>query len=533
MKSITQLKMKLPCAITMMFVLGTLAQLTHGAKPDAKTAYPKDRPNILFIMSDDHAPQAWGPLATTLKEHVKTPNIDKLAKQGTLLSNSFCTNSICTPSRAAILTGQYSHKNGVYSLAITRGGTLDPDKETVATILQESGYETALIGKWHLHSDPVGFDYWSILDDKNRFGQGRYDNPLFREQGKKAEVFEGFSTDVITDKSLQWLKQHKGSQPFLLFCHFKAPHEPFCYPKRLNKLYDGITIPEPAGLHEDTRKRSGRSFSGASLEYLGHLYTKNPEKYRKPIPDFKAIKDPKVKRSAIYQKYIKDYLRSVAGIDENIGRLLEYLDDSGLSNNTIVIYTTDQGFFLGEHGFYDKRMMLEHSAKMPFVIRYPGQVGVNKQLEEIILNVDFAPTLLDYAGIETPGFMQGRSFRSNLEGNTPKDWRTDMYYRYWLHSGGRPAHYGIRTQQYKLIFYYGMALPVAAHYGKNTTPSWEFYDLHKDPNEFYNQYKNPEYKGIITQLTARLFELKDELGDSDDHFPELMKITNQYKEKRR
>jgi arylsulfatase A-like enzyme len=478
----------------------------------------KSPPNILFIMSDDHTSQAWGIYDSPLDGVVQTPNISRLRDEGAKLTNVFATNSICTPSRATILTGQYSHKNGVYTLA----DTLSPEKETLATLLQAKGYQTGLIGKWHLKSRPAGFDYYNVLPD-----QGRYHNPILRDSGNWEEggkEYQGFSTDVITSQSLEWLKERKQDQPFMLLTHFKATHEPFNYPDRFDSLYKDTKMPEPKSLYDFYPEDTGRTFEGQVLEILGRRFEQNPSYYSSDSFSLEGLSRRET-RSKIYQKFVKDFLRSGAAIDENIGRLLDYLDQQGLAENTIVIYTADQGYFMGEHGLFDKRMMYEESIKMPFVIRYPKEIDPGTTNEDIILNSDFAPLLLDYGGLSTPAQMQGRSFRTNIIGQTPDDWRDAMYYRYWMHQKHRPAHLGIRTERYKLIYLYGQ--PLRDIYEEEPTkPAWEFYDLQKDPKELQNRYGNPAYKQEIERLKSQLLKLKKQVGDSDQQYPEMQSLIN-------
>ena len=457
-----------------------------------------EKPNILFIMSDDHAVNAISSYGSKIN---KTPNIDRLAAEGMKLENCFVTNSICTPSRAAILTGQYSHVNGVYTLA----DSLNTERPNVATRLRESGYQTAVIGKWHLKVDPPGFDYWNVLR-----GQGRYRNPVLREIGGEGEKeYEGHSTDVVTNLSLDWLKKRDPNKPFFLLTHYKAPHRSWVPAKRFESLYADEDVPEPETLL-DTYENRSRAAREATLRIGEHM--REEDLKRKPPAHLKGLE----LRKWGYQYYIKDYLRCVAGVDENVGRILDYLDESGLAENTLVIYTADQGFFLGEHGYYDKRFMYEESLRMPFLVRYPKKIKAGSVTSDMILNIDFAPTFLAYAGLDTPHQMQGRSFRSILEGGAPADWRTSMYYRYWMHLShhGVPAHYGVRTERYKLIYFYGDPFDTAGSIDKPTEPEWEMFDLEKDPRELNNVYNDPAYADTVKELTALLEKLKKEAGDT-------------------
>ena len=464
----------------------------------AAAGYPAPRkpPNILYIMADDHAAHAISAYGSRIN---KTPNIDRLARGGMRMDNAFCTNSICTPSRAAILTGQYSHKNGVYTLA----DQLDPKRNQVAKELQSAGYQTAMIGKWHLVTEPTGFDYWNILP-----GQGVYYDPVFIDRtGKKKH--EGYCTDLIADFSLDWLKKRDRSKPFFLMSHHKAPHRPWDPAPKYAKLFDGQTIPEPDNLY-DHYEGKPKSVAGVKMR-VGEDSVERDVK--RPIPT--DLKGDALRKWA-YQYYIKDYLRCIRSVDDNVGRMLDYLDQDGSANDTIVIYTSDQGFFLGDHGWYDKRLMYEESLRMPFLVRYPGAIRPGSVNGDIALNIDFAPTFLDYAGSKAPAEMQGRSFRANLEGRTPNNWRQSMYYRYWMHNSNDhhvPGHYGVRTKDWKLIYYYGKPLGMKGAQEPATEPDWELFDMQKDPREMKNLYRDPAHAGTVKKLQAELDRLQKEAGD--------------------
>ena len=486
-------------------LLAASAGLRAKSRRSPGSSKPAGKPNILFIMSDDHTSQAWGCYRLRLSKHARTRNIDRIAAEGALLKNCFCTNSICVPSRATILTGQYAHVNGAKTLS----GRLPSARDNVARRLQAAGYETAIVGKWHLKDIPAGFDYYNVLR-----GQGRYKNPVLYAIGKDwksgGTAIPGHSTDVITDLVLKWLRgRKKPAKPFALMCHFKAVHEPYYSHDRYRKLYANETLPEPADLLWPKSPRNGR-IPGWPLELLKDRFTRGRGRYAPPPLDVKGL-DPAAARRATYQKFIKDYLRTVAGIDDNIGRLLAWLDEAGLAENTVVIYTSDQGYFLGEHNLFDKRLMLEESLRMPFVVRYPGEIKPGTVLDEIVLNIDFAELMLDYAGAPAPPDMQGRSFRDNLRGRTPKDWRDAMYYHYWTHQPQRPSHYGIRTRRHKLIYYYGLRRT-----GTPPEKCWELYDLQTDPHERENQYDDPKHEATIAQLKRRLQALREEFKDSAD-----------------
>ena len=487
-----------------------------------KVVQADSRPNILFIMSDDHTSQAWGIYGGILKDHVKAPNIARLANEGMVLNNALCTNSICVPSRAAILTGQYSNRNGVYTLS----DALSPDSLNIAKILRKQGYQTAIIGKWHLKKEPSGFDYYNVLHD-----QGRYWDPIlrtrknFHKSKEQWDIHKGFSTDVITDLSMNWLDTIDRTKPFMLMTHFKATHEPFDYPARYNDLYKDIDIPEPESLYDFNPETTGRTFVGQKLDNLAWRYEQAsdaPDKWwcKYPgLPFYTSELDSIQQRKTVYQKFIKDFMRSGAAIDDNIGRLLDYLEKNGLAENTVVIYTADQGYFLGEHGFFDKRMIYEESLRMPFVIRYPKEIKGGVRIDDLILNIDFPALFADYAGIEIPNSMQGKSFRKNLQGKTPQDWRKTAYYRYWTNHAKRPGHFGIRNDQYKLAFFYGQSLDMTGSSKESTEPAWEFYDLKNDPSENHNSYQDPEYNNIIQEMKIELVKQRELVEDTDKQYP--------------
>ena len=483
------------------FILISLCALAFTSAAEAQT---KKKPNIIYIMSDDHANAAIGAYGSWLKPVVKTPNLDKLAKQGMLFKNSMVTNSICTPSRAAILTSQYSHRNGVYTL----NDALPKGTIHIGHLLRMLGYQTGLIGKWHLQIDPTGFDYWNILP-----GQGAYHNPKLRPIGAKPKEFkefkDGYSEDVITDLSLDFLKKRDKTKPFYLMCQFKAPHRPWDPAPRFKDLYKDVKIPEPPTLLDhypgrakqvgNIKMRVGQDFQERDLQM--------------PIPKNMA---PDELRKWAYQHYMHRYLSCVAAVDENVGRLLAFLEAEGLSEDTIIIYTSDQGFFLGEHGWFDKRMMYEPSLLTPLIIRWPGHVPAGTVNNDMILNLDHAPTFLELAGGPIPKSMQGKSYKSILAGKTPPDWRTSMYYRYWMHldeSHNVPAHYGVRTNRYTLIHYYGKGMDMKGAKDIDLTPEWELFDNQKDPQQMHNVYADPAYQTTVRELRAELDRLRREVGD--------------------
>lgn len=485
-----------------MFLRLLLVALTIASLPLAASAQVKKKaPNILFIMSDDHASAAIGAYGSWLSKVVKTPNLDRLAKSGTRFTNCMVTNSICTPSRAAILSGQYSHRNGVYTLA----DNIDPKMQHIAHLLKALGYQTALFGKWHLGTDPEGFDQWNILP-----GQGQYNNPKLRAKGEKIKEHPGYSEDVITDFSIDFMKKRDPSKPFMLFCHYKAPHRPWDPAPRFENLYKDETIPEPETLLDDYEGRSKQT--GAVRMVVGEDNTMRDLGVAPP----KGLEKEGLRKWA-YQIYMKRYLSCVAAVDENIGRILDYLDQSGLAEDTIIIYTSDQGFFLGEHGWFDKRMMYEPCLNTPLLVRAPGLTKAGTVNNDIVLNIDHAPLFLDVAGGKIPEAMQGKSYKSLLAGATPADWRTSMYYRYWMHLDGShnvPAQYGVRTKTHTLIHFYGEALGMKGARDQKREPEWELYDLTKDPQQMHNLYADPAQATTIRELRAELDRLRKELGDN-------------------
>jgi arylsulfatase A-like enzyme len=463
---------------------GVLSILPSCATTSQTTGGEKKRPNIIFIMTDDHAAHALSCYGSKIN---KTPNLDRIAKEGMRFNNCFCTNSICAPSRAVILTGKYSHLNGVIDNAVE----FDGSQQTFPKLLQKAGYETAIIGKWHLKTNPTGFDYWNILP-----GQGIYHNPVMIEMGKRKQ-YNGYVTDIITDHCLAWLKERTDDKPFCLMYHHKAPHREWEPDDKHAKLYEDIEIPIPETFDDDYKTRSDAARQ-QEMTIERHL---TPKDLKMEPPS--GLAGQELKRWK-YQRYIKDYLRCIASVDDNVGRLLDYLDTSGLAQNTIVFYTSDQGFYLGDHGWFDKRFMYEHSLRMPLLVRYPKQIKAGSINNDIVLNLDFAPTFLNLAGVTVPDDMQGRSLRPLLKGNTPQNWRTSMYYHYYefpaVHMVKR--HYGVRTKRYKLIHFY------------QDIDAWELYDLVKDPNELNNVYDNPAYADVVKEIKAELKRLRKEYKDT-------------------
>jgi arylsulfatase A-like enzyme len=482
------------------------------------------KPNIVYIMTDDHASHALSCYGSKINF---TPNLDRIANEGMLFQNSFCTNSICAPCRAVVLTGKFNHLNGV----IDNVERFDGSQQTFPKLLQEAGYQTAMIGKWHLKSEPTGFNYWNVLP-----GQGVYYNPVLIEMGVRKE-HAGYVTDIITDFALNFLKNRDKKKPFCLMYHHKAPHRNWQPGPKYLKLYDNVNIPEPDNLFDDYANR-GRAAKEQDMS-IEKTLNNNDLKLVPPrnlTPEQKQAWDESYgpKNEAFrkadlqgkdlirwkYQRYMKDYLRCIASVDENVGRLLDFLDRENLSKNTVVVYTSDQGFYLGDHGWFDKRFIYEESLRMPLLIRYPQEVKPGSVNDALVQNLDFAPTFLDYAGVKIPPDMQGRSLRPTLKGKTPHNWRKSIYYHYYeypaVHSVKR--HYGLRTKRYKLIhFYYDI-------------DEWELYDLMKDPREMNNVYNDPANTKIIQDLHGELQRLRKQYGDSDEL---TQKFLNQWLDRQR
>ncbi len=499
-----------------------------------------DRPNILYIMSDDHAAHAISANGSRLAKIAPTPNLDRLAHEGALLTNVFCTNSICSPSRACVLTGQYNHTNGAFDLA----GKVPPGKQMLAIQMKQAGYQTAMIGKWHLKDEPADFDYYCVLP-----GQGNYHNPksLIRGDkpfGKNIITFpDEHSTDVITNLTLDWLKTgREEGKPFFLMHHYKAPHDYFENAERYESYLADVAIPEPETLWIRDPKFGSIATRGANDELIPHVGTsiggRNPRRsYLGDLPalypkEFPENFDPahytgEENTRMAYNAYLRKFLRCVKGIDDNLGRLFAYLEETGQLDNTLIIYSADQGFMLGEHDYQDKRWMYEESQRMPFLVRYPKSIQAGQKLDAVVENVDFAPTMLEFAGAQIPNSVQGRSFKSLLEtGREPSDWKQAAYYRYWMHMvhHDNPAHVGIRTKTHKLIYYYGCNYDG----GYQTPPGWELYDLVNDPHETRNLYDDPDQAELVIYLKRQLAELRTKIGDNGTHFPECEKIVQEF-----
>ena len=495
----------------------------------------RKKPNILFIFSDDHAQAAISSYGKHLKDAAPTPNIDRIAEGGAIFERSYCANSICGPSRACILTGKHSHVNGFLDNERCR---FDGDQPTFPKYIQKSGYQTAMIGKWHLVSDPQGFNYWEVLP-----GQGNYYNPDFLQQGGGKKRYEGYCTDIITDKALDWLKNGRDkSKPFMLMCQHKAPHRNWAPPERYYDLFKGTDMPEPDSLFDDYSNRSpalaqqqmsiakdfnwshdmfmhGKPTDPRFTDFMGNGEYKRmtPEQKKRFDAAYgpesesiqKAMKEGKVSDKQLtqwkYQRYIKNYLRCIRAVDDGVGRLLDYLDESGLADDTIVIYSSDQGFYLGEHGWYDKRWMFEESFSMPFLIRWKGQIKPGSRSKALIQNIDYAPTFMELAGLTPPEDMQGRSLVPVFKrsGVAPADWRKSLYYAYYGERCHHVAkHDGVTTDRYKLFFMPDM----------RGNARWQLFDLVEDPQEMRSVHLDAAYAKVFADMKAEYYRLRKEYG---------------------
>lgn len=486
--------------------------------PEAARAANAARPNILFIFSDDHAYQAIGAYADPRKLN-ETPNIDRLAREGMLFARCIVPNSICGPSRATVLTGKYSHANGFYNNTNSR---FDGAQTTFPKLLQAAGYQTAIVGKWHLVSDPTGFDYWEILP-----GQGVYYNPPMIRNGQRVK-HEGYVTDVVTERSLDWLKGRDRSKPFLLMCQHKAPHREW----EPNLKYLGHDrdrkYPEPATLFDDYAAR-GKAENEQDMTIAKTMTDKDlklvppPQLTPEQLTAWNAYYEPRnaaFRKANLqgadlvrwkYNRYMHDYLGCIASVDESVGRLLKFLDDEGLAENTIVVYSADQGFYLGEHGWFDKRWIFEESLRTPLVVRWPGITRPGSVNRDLVSNLDFAETFLEAAGLPVPAEMQGASLVPLLKGQTPATWRQTLYYHYYEFPGPHNVarHYGVVDERYKLVRFYEPQFDY-----------WELFDLKTDPQELRSVYDRPEYAAIRRQLETELARLRKDLKVPDPDPPE-------------
>ncbi len=475
------------------------------------------RPNIIFIMSDDHTTQAISAYDSIYKKYYPTPNIDRLANEGMRFDNVYCGNAICGPSRAMILTGKYSHKNGYYKNE--SGGHFNPNQWTFTEELHNNGYTTAMVGKWHLGAEPKGFDYYMYHNNPGQ--QGYYWNPVYNRNGEQVEI-KGYCTNITTDTAITWLSKVKDTKkPFALLLHYKAPHRNWHPDKKYENMYPDTEMPYPTTFN-DTYK--GREKTAGDTWMTMDYFNRRDMKLTPPeglegkelqkwegygnndgenwMP--KGISSIEEARKWKYQRFIKDYLACVKSVDDNVGRVLNFLKENGLEENTIVVYTGDQGFYLGDHGFFDKRFIYEESFRMPLLMRYPAKIKAGATNQNLISNVDFAPTLIDYANIPIPDAVQGKSFKNATQGKVEVKWRDKVYYHYyewpfWHHV---QPHYGMRTSRYKIAhFYYNIDV-------------WELYDLEKDPDEMNNVINTPSYKETVEKLKEELAQLRIEVGDT-------------------
>ena len=486
-----------------------------------------ERPNVLFIFSDDHAVNAISAYGGIHAKSAPTPNIDRIAREGALFQNSFCANSICGPSRACILTGKHSHLNGFMR---NSRKPFDQSQWTLPKALQQGGYQNAIIGKWHLKSDPVGFDYWEVLP-----GQGNYYNPVYIQMDGSRKKFEGYVTDLTTQKSIDWLERRDNEKPFFLMCQYKAPHRTFAPALRHLGTLDDVEIQEPSSLFDNYSKRS-KTLAKNEMEIDRHmtwaydLKVRDDELDGAELPSFRNYGTPEYRRmtsaqqqkwdrhfgpknksfiadykagkfdhrklvSWKYQRYVRNYLETIKGVDENVGRLLKYLDNNDLAKNTVVIYCSDQGFYLGEHGWFDKRWIFEESLKMPFVIRWPGRIKPGSRPKAMIQNIDYASTFLQIAGLDVPSELQGVSFLPVLL-DASQSTRESIYYAYYeLGEHAVPQHFGIRTATHKLFY-----LPA--------TDEWQMFDLENDPQELVSIHEDPNYGSTKADLTEKFHQIR-------------------------
>lgn len=485
-----------------------------------KIQVPVEEPNILFIMTDDHAYQALSAYNNSL---IETPNLDRIAKSGVIFSNSFVGNSICAPSRATMLTGKHTHKNG----QMTNLNTFDGSQVTFPKLLREAGYQTALVGKWHLKSTPTGFDYWNILP-----GQGEYYNPDFIEMGETKQ-YEGYCTNITTTLALNWLENRDSEKPFCLLLHHKAPHrtwqpDTIHFAEFKDKMY-----PLPDNFFDDYMGRRAAAEQRLSIRTndmdirydlkmqdeqiesrfpgMNHTARMNEQQKQAWENHYEPIKfdfiEQNLEGNDLYlwkfQRYMQDYLACIRSVDENVGRVLDYLEENGLMDNTLVVYTSDQGFYLGEHGWFDKRFMFEQSLRTPLLMHLPKGFNQKGKILALVQNIDYAPTFLDMAGVEIPAEIQGRSMKPLLLGNKKPDWRESVYYHYYEFPNEHMVkkHYGIRTNRYKLIHFY------------DDIDDWEFYDLQTDPDEMYNLIESEQHATSIDGLKKELKKLQEQYDD--------------------
>ncbi|MDN5205612.1 sulfatase [Fulvivirgaceae bacterium BMA10] len=529
---------KLEGKIYSIFALSAILILLSNCSGERQEKIKEQRPNIVFIMSDDHASRAISCYDGTLNQ---TPNIDRIASEGAIFTNSFVGNSICGPSRATMITGKFSHKNGF--LANYRS-KFDGSQQTLPKLLKANGYNTAIVGKWHLGTTPTGFDYWNVFPD-----QGDYYNPDFIDNGDTVRL-NGYATNLVTNLAINWLNEKRNpDQPFMLFVHHKAPHRNWMPDTAKLDMYDGHEFPLPFNFKGDFSDR-GKASAEADMGIWKTMswshdmkFTDYPTEWEhyKPDGEWHAKRYPQVELGRMtsaqralwddyyesrnaevkeglksgatsleehiqwrYQRYMHDYLATISSVDDNVGRLLDYLEANGLDDNTIVVYTSDQGFYLGENGWFDKRFMYEQTLRTPFVMKYPGQIKPGTKVDKFIMNIDYMPTLLSYAGVGVPQDIQGRSFHTLLNEQPVSDWRNSIYYHYYMFPGTHSVkrHFGVRNERYKLIRFY------------HDIDEWELYDLQEDPNELKNVYDDPNYQGIVAEMKEVLRANQEQYEDS-------------------
>ena len=522
--------MKLKIFTNFLFAIVSFSSIScnnGNDKEKVKKEAENARPNIIYIMADDLTTQAITAYNDRFKGIADTPNIDRLANEGMLFQDVLVTNAICGPSRAAILTGNYSHENGFYKNE--SGGKFDASQWTFPQEFQKAGYKTSLFGKWHLGSEPKGFDEYKYHASAGQ--QGHYWDPVYNENGKEVKE-EGYATNLTTDFALNWLKGNaQAEKPFLMLLQYKAPHRPWEPDRKYEDLWEDQDLPYPSTFDDDY---AGREKTAGDTDMTMDFFHRRDMKMEAPdslkngdkrrwelygaargqvvIPEGMSEEEARKWR---YQTYIKDYLATIKSVDDNIGKVLDYLDENGLADNTMIVLTSDQGFYLGDHGFFDKRFIYEESLRMPFIVRYPKKVKAGSENTDLIANIDFAPTLLEVAGIDTQNEMQGESFAAALRGDELKNWREGVYYHYyefpyWHHV---QPHYGIRTDRYTLAhFYYNI-------------DEWELYDNEKDPEQLKNIIDNPEYADVVKDLKSKLSNLMKKYQD-DKSLEEFRAITD-------
>lgn len=521
--------------------LALTASILPGCSTQVKTEKEEKQPNIVFIMTDDHSYQTISAYGHALSQLAPTPNIDRIAKQGILFEQAFVENSLSTPSRACLMTGLYSHQNGQRTL----GAGIDTTQTFFSELLQQNNYQTAVVGKWHMQCEPKGFDYYSVLND-----QGEYYNPYFKDKGSNGEFKQekGYATHLITNKSIDFIKNRDKDKPFCLLVHHKAPHRNWQpEPKYLN-IYEDIEFPIPDTFYDDYETRCEPAHIqdmtiNKTMTYVYDLkiyeladvkpYSEewNVEGYKKEVTDqmtpeeievwnnayhpknqeFLKNKDSMTKDEILrwkYQRYLRDYLRCIKSIDDEVGRILDYLEKENLTENTIIVYTSDQGFYMGEHGWFDKRFMYEESMRTPLLIAYPKKIKAQTRTKALVQNIDYAPTFLSLAGIEKPKEMSGTTLEPLFGGEKPENWRADLYYHYYdypaIHQVRR--HDGVRSDRFKLIHFYEQ--DSKGNYILNCN---EFYDLEKDPKELNNLYNSKEYQEQVAYLQERLNTYRTQL----------------------